>query len=541
MTWNLQTDVVVVGYGAAGVAAALEAVEAGADVVAIDRYSGGGASALSGGIVYAGGGTSVQRGANVEDTVDDMYAYLAEEVGDAVEPDTLRRFCEGSAETIEWLSARGVPFSSTLCPYKTSYPSNRHYLYYSGSEASGKFRAVARPAPRGHRAKGRGTSGKMLFGPLARTAERAGVQLISQTRACDLVVEDGRVRGIVCRTVANAPEHIRRAHRVLGSLSAKPGIYAPQFRYMLERRLAHIEKKYCEVVRIEARRGVVLSAGGFVADRAMMREHAPKYTGGIALGTAGDDGSGIALGTDVGAATAKLGNVSAWRFIVPPSPFLGSLLVDAQGRRMVDESRYGAAIGHAIVNSGGGRGWVLVDADLSRDARKQLPRQSLWFQRVQNAGLRSTAVRGMTIEEVARAAGVDPRGLRETVERHNAAILSGHPDDFGKHDDFRRPIAQGPFTLYDAGIPAGTALGKMMNPCAMITLGGLVVDEGTGAVKDEAGKSIPGLFAAGRTAVGLCSNSYVSGLSLADCIFSGRRAGVTAALGERHAVDADSI
>ncbi|MBY6413195.1 FAD-binding protein [Rhodococcus sp. BP-252] len=540
VTWNLHADVVIVGYGAAGVAAALEAAEAGADVVAVDRYAGGGASAISGGVVYAGGGTAVQREAGVEDSVDDMYAYLAEEIGDAVTPETLRRFCDGSAATIDWLSARGVPFSPTLCPYKTSYPSNRHYLYYSGSEAAGRFRAVATPAPRGHRARGKGTSGKMLFGPLARTAKDAGVQLLPQTRVCDLLVEDGRVRGVECRTLIDAPERIRRVHRVLGALSAKPGIYVPQFRYLLERRLAHIEKKYSETVRIEARRGVVLSAGGFVADRVMMKEHAPDYTGGLALGTAGDDGSGIALGAEIGAATAKLGNVSAWRFIVPPDPFLGSLLIDGAGRRMVDESRYGAALGHAIVTTGRGRGWVLVDADLAKDAAKRLPRQAMWFQRVQNAGLRSTAVRGRTVEQVARAAGIDPRGLRETVDRHNAAIASGSPDPFGKHDDFRRPIASPPFTVYDAGIPAGRALSRMMNPCPMITLGGLVVDEDTGEVKDDAGEAIRGLYAAGRTAVGLCSNSYVSGLSLADCIFSGRRAGINVAMGERHAVDADA-
>ncbi|MFD4183567.1 FAD-binding protein, partial [Rhodococcus sp. NPDC058514] len=43
------------------------------------------------------------------------------------------------------------------------------------------------------------------------------------------------------------------------------------------------------------------------------------------------------------------------------------------------------------------------------------------------------------------------------------------------------------------------------------------------------GVAIEGLYAAGRTAVGICSNSYVSGLSLADCVFSGRRAAAHAA------------
>ena len=64
----------------------------------------------------------------------------------------------------------------------------------------------------------------------------------------------------------------------------------------------------------------------------------------------------------------------------------------------------------------------------------------------------------------------------------------------------------------------------------MLTLGGLAVAEDTGRVLREDGSPIAGLYASGRTAVGLCSNSYVSGLSLADCVFSGRRAGKHAAV-----------
>ena len=63
----------------------------------------------------------------------------------------------------------------------------------------------------------------------------------------------------------------------------------------------------------------------------------------------------------------------------------------------------------------------------------------------------------------------------------------------------------------------------------MTALGGIRVDEGTGAVLDESGAAIPGLFSAGRTATGICSDSYVSGLSLADCVYAGRRAGKSAA------------
>ena len=133
MTWDLETDVIVVGFGAAGACAALEAAAAGARVVIIDRFGGGGATALSGGVVYAGGGTPQQHAAGVADSAGAMFAYLSAEAGDVVSAATLRAFCDGSPAMLAWLEGHGVPFHGSLCPDKTSYPTNRHYLYYSGS------------------------------------------------------------------------------------------------------------------------------------------------------------------------------------------------------------------------------------------------------------------------------------------------------------------------------------------------------------------------------------------------------------------------
>ena len=114
--WDESADVVVVGFGAAGACAAVEAAESGARVLVIDRFGGGGATAVSGGIVYAGGGTRQQRAAAVTDTPEAMAAYLREEVGDAVSPATLERFCAQSAGLVAWLEERGVPFDARLCP-----------------------------------------------------------------------------------------------------------------------------------------------------------------------------------------------------------------------------------------------------------------------------------------------------------------------------------------------------------------------------------------------------------------------------------------
>ncbi len=58
LAWDDETDVIVVGFGGAGVCAAIEAADRGSRVLVIERFTGGGATRLSGGIIYAGGGTA---------------------------------------------------------------------------------------------------------------------------------------------------------------------------------------------------------------------------------------------------------------------------------------------------------------------------------------------------------------------------------------------------------------------------------------------------------------------------------------------------
>jgi 3-oxo-5alpha-steroid 4-dehydrogenase len=523
-TWDVEADVVVVGFGAAGACAALEAAAAGAEVIVLDRFGGGGATALSGGVVYAGGGTPQQQAAGVSDSPEAMFDYLSLEVGDAVSAATLREFCDSSPAMLAWLERHGVPFEGSLCPDKTSYPTNRHYLYYSGSELSAPD--VAPPAPRGHRTRGRGTSGGMLFARLARSVRGSGASVLAQTSAQALVTDSaGRVTGVQCSTLRGAPAWAAAAHRVLHAWSAKPYLYAPKLGRALHRPVAALERRYGRPLLVTARRGVVLAAGGFVANRPMMREHAPAYRGGLPLATPGDDGSGIRLGVQAGGATRFLDRVSVWRFLSPPPALLRGVLVDQAGQRVCDESRYGAAIGEAIVTRHHGRAWLLVDHATVTAARRQVRGTTLWFQRLQAMYLLTTGrVKAPTVAALAARAGLDADGLAATLDAYNFAAAAGLADPAGKPADMVRAQDRPPYSLIDCSVRP-----RLANPAPMLTLGGLVVAEETGQVRRADGTGIAGLYAAGRSAVGLCSHSYVSGLSLADCVFSGRRAGRHAA------------
>ena len=117
--------------------------------------------------------------------------------------------------------------------------------------------------------------------------------------------------------------------------------------------------------------------------------------------------------------------------------------------------------------------------------------------------------------------------LRETVAQYNQLSEDGSQDPLGKPAEYLARLDFGPWYALDCRID-----GMVRNPS--ITLGGLVVDESSGEVLAEGGGKVKGLYAAGRSAVGIASRSYVSGLSIADCIFAGRRAGNHAAQNRNH-------
>ena len=509
-------DLIVVGFGAAGACAAIEAAEGGASVLAFDRFGGGGASAISGGVVYAGGGTSIQQAAGVDDSVAAMVAYLHMETDGVVADATLERFCAGSAAQLDWLSAHGVPFSASLCPDKTSYPSDRYYLYYSGNEALQPYSAVAKPAPRGHRAVGNGLPGANFFSPLKAAALAAGVRIWCDCQAESLIVEDGAVVGVRGRRIL--PGLAASVHRLLEATARKVQPFLPRLSRRLRRFGARWLRRFS--VPFSQRSGAVaLTTGGFIYNRARVATEAPKYRRGMPLGTSGCDGSGIAMGEAVGAATAQMQRISAWRFINPPKAFAQGILVDQNGERFINEALYGAAIGEAIVARADGRAWLIIDRSLNHRAAKQVGRgKTHWFQTVPaRLNLWFNRRRAATIAQLAQRCGFDPEVLQASLDayHHDGA------DPQGKPDDFKAVISTAPFAAIDCSI------GSKLFPLPTLTLGGLQVDEMSGAVRRDDGSVIPGLYAAGRAAVGVCSRRYVSGLSLADCVFSGRRIGVS--------------
>lgn len=190
-TWDDEADVVVTGLGIAGVCAAIEAAEAGAEVLGLERQGApGGTSALSGGIIYLGGGTPIQEACGFEDDPDNMYAFLVAACGPGADQAKVRRYSDRSVAHYHWLVDHGVPFRAAFCDEPNREPFGDEGLLYSGGEDSWPFTELARPVPRGHCPEFPDTAGGFLMGCLRGAMERThGVRVTTDARVTRLVVD----------------------------------------------------------------------------------------------------------------------------------------------------------------------------------------------------------------------------------------------------------------------------------------------------------------------------------------------------------------
>ncbi|MER5633483.1 FAD-dependent oxidoreductase [Streptomyces nitrosporeus] len=476
--YDAVTDVLVVGYGCAGAAAAYEAATAGAGVLVLERAGGpGGSSAQSGGELYLGGGTPVQHACGFEDSADEMYAYLAAALGPHADEEKLRLYCDGSTEHFQWFVDRGLTFEPTLWDQPTWMPTTKDGLMWLGENAW-PYNEIARPAPRGHRCATDAFGGWLVMEKLVAAAEAAGATTHADTLATALVVDDdtGRVVGV-------------RARRHGRELTYR------------------------------ARRAVVLTTGGFADNEEMLADHAPHLIGHGKVSDGLDDGSGIRMACALGAAARRMATVEIALTALPAMVTRG-MLVNAHGQRFINEDVYPGLFSVAAVLTQPAPYWVIID----EEGYESIPEKDRW-------GVLPLHVTG-TLAELEAELRMPAGALESTVTAYNTYAARGQDPFFHKDPRWLRPL-KGPFAAVDpragfhqGGRPsAGAGTGA-----AGFTLGGLhtTVD---GAVLDVSGEPVPGLYAAGRAAAGIHGEGYISGTSLGDGTFFGRRAGKAAAGG----------
>lgn len=469
--WDLETDVVIAGFGIAGACAAIEARVAGAEVSIFELAAGsGGSTAQSGGEFYIGGGTDVQLAAGFEDAPEDFRNYLIMAGGAGADEARVELYARSGLDHYQWLKDQGIPFKGTYLSGKWAEPPTDDTLIWCGSEAAWPFRDAVPPAPRGHtaQAEGRG-GGKMVMDKLSHKVEEMDTQVYYNARVLCLIIDlQQSVHGVVVR------------------LDSKP-------------------------LFVRARRGVILTTGGFICNDDMLRQFAPAALtiSGIPITGGNDDGSGILMGMSAGGGVTHMEQVFATRTTFPPASLVKGIFVNEQGQRFINEDAYHGRVAQYALRQTGGRSWMLLD--------------NATFGRPQSFPNVEISAVGESWAEIEQELGIPGGELVHTVEAYNRNAATGVDPLFHKQPEWLQPLVEPPF--------AALNFDHRRYPPVTFTLGGLTTLPG-GEVLHQSGIPIPGLYAAGRAACGIprWGDGYCSGMSLGDASFFGRQAGLSAAL-----------
>ncbi len=477
--WDMETDVAVVGFGGAGGCAAIEAADAGSDVIIFELASAsGGSTALSSAEIYMGGsgGTRVQQACGFEDETEDMFTYMMMCAGPQADEAKIRNYCENSVSHFNWLVDHlGVPFKDSFHQERAIMCLTDDGLLYTGSEKAYPFAQQATPAPRGHNLYVEGDNGGPMFMKIVteNVEKRDGINVEYEVRALSLIVDDsGTVRGVVVRK--NGEEH-----------------------------------------NVLARQGVILCAGGFVMNEEMIQKYAPKLSAGTEpIGNPGDTGTGIQMGISVGGAAVNMHEGFISLPYYPPATMTHGILINDKGQRFINEDVYHGRLGDFALRQQSNRLYFILTVEHYGD-----------YERVSYLGAQ-VAGTGETVAELEEELGMRAGSLQHTIKVYNEDCANGEDTEQHKAAEWLIPLNP-PLVALDVTPGRGPFV-------PYFTLGGLDTLP-SGEVLDPARVVVPGLYAAGRTACGVVRTAagYSSGMSVGDATFSGRMAGIRVAATER--------
>ncbi len=477
--WDIETDVAIVGFGGAGGCAAIEAADAGSSVTIFELASAsGGSTAMSSAEIYMGGsgGTRVQQACGFEDKTEDMITYMTMAAGPQADAAKIRNYCENSTEHFQWLVDRGVPFKDSFHEERAIMCLTDDGLLYTGSEKAYPFAQQAKPCPRGHNLQIEGDNGGPLFMKIIteNVTAREAVSVEFEVRALCLIVDDqGAVVGIVVR-------------------------------------------KNQQELNVRAKQGVILCAGGFVMNEEMIAKYAPMLSrGNSPIGNPGDTGTGILMGMSVGAAAINMHEGFISLPYYPPASMTCGILINDKGQRFINEDVYHGRMGAFLLAQQSERFYYVLTVDQYGDYEK------VSFMGAQVAGT------GESVEELEAELELRSGSLQHTIELYNEDVEAGEDTLQHKAPQWLEKL-QPPLVALDVTPGRGPFI-------PYFTLGGLDTLP-SGEVVDPQRRTIPGLYAAGRTACGVVRSAagYSSGMSVGDATFSGRMAGQAAAAAERN-------
>jgi succinate dehydrogenase/fumarate reductase flavoprotein subunit len=465
-------DLLVVGGGAAGLPAAIEAADLGASVVVLEKTGRLGGNLHVAGGAIAAAGSRRQIAAGVSDSADAHYREVLRIGRFTADPALLRLAVDGAAETVDWLEglgARGKPFQPDRPWGRGSYVGGTLHEVY-GTRRTHLWADEGR------------TLADALATALARRVARGAIDLRLGTRAVELLRDDGGgVRGV--RTDDGTE---LRAHAVL------------------------------------------LATGGYGASRSLVRRFHGARLPVLSQNLPHATGDGLALAEPAGAALTRMDSYTAYpgmiedpahpgvptaSVVFPPAAVSGAIWVDSAGRRFLSEDTESTDAREEALRTGPGGEWFVVFDEQVLATRP--PVVNPWSEDRLHAEIaRGVLVtRAASISELATAVGLDPTALHETIRRYNADRGRG---PLGRRE--HTPLVRPPYY-------AIRTLGNLLS-----TKGGLRVDAQLRVLRPD-GRAIPGLYAAGETigAAQVMGDGVSTGMNIGPAVTFGRAVARTVA------------
>lgn len=451
-SWDEEADVVIVGCGGCGSAAAVSAAENGASVIVLEASTTVGGSAVLCAGSFVAAGTNMQKDAGIEDNVDlylqDVRGFLGDDAIERVGDDwkLFELQAQEGAATVDWLADMGVQFNGPL-PYPLHSAQRLHVL----TPTAGEWPRVLQP--------------KM---------EELGVQIRFKTAADQLVTdEDGRVVGVMAGGKAYGARK--------GVLIAAGGMDAN----------AEMKKKFYPnaIAGIAAANGYNDGSGYLLAQMV-----------GADLTDLTDATSNLMRTTAPG---PDAGITQKQKWMPYGLSNAGAILVNSAGARFCDEELSVKELIPLCEAQPDRQCWMVYDENVARNFR-DFPNMivsslaGVGWGTVEDFIDRGGIVVGDTIEEAAEKAGIDPNGLAAQIETWNRSCAAGEDPDCGR-TSFGREEAG---TL-NAGLAAPPFYihGPIHAECNQ-SWASLAITENF-EVKDVCGKVIPGLYSGGQMGHGL--------------------------------------
>ncbi|MGL4895290.1 MAG: flavocytochrome c [Shewanella sp.] len=455
-------DVVVVGSGFAGMAAALQAREAGVSVMVIDKMPVfGGNSTINGGAM-AVAGSALQKQAGIEDSVDAMVADMLRAGRGMNDVEMLKLVCNGTAESCQWLIDYGVNWKPFV-------------QHFGGHSVQRVLQTVE-------------SSGAGIIRPLIKAARDKGVIMKNQTKLEGFVQDE--------------------AGRVIG-VEVREGFYFPN-------------ERTGKIRRIGARRGVIMATGGFGRDIEYRMMQSPELNSDLdSTNHAGATAEALKQMMLIGANPIHLDQIQLGPWASPDEKGFGTAsqfnTIATYPHGIVVDVRTGERFFNELADRK-----ARADAIMTRRDEKGQPVYPIGFTNAAGASKAQTLDWGLkykviskaeTLDELAAIYGMPAKALKAQVERWNEAVKTSIDKEFDRPMQEAIVLDQGPWYAV------------RMWPKVHYCMGGVKVNTQSEVLHLVSNKAIPGLYAAGEATGGIHGASRLGACAVAEGVVTGRNAG----------------